>query len=78
MTEGGDSFARLLLLKGHAHVIQAHVARHSLLEDFFQSRRRLVRAVARGGAAIDLRRRVFVVVHDEFGARTWLEFGQVR
>ena len=76
MTEAETPLPCLLLLIGHAHVVKAHFARHGLLEDFFQCRRRLVRAVAGRGAAVDLRRPVLVVAHGELGAGTRLELRQ--
>ena len=47
-----------------------------MLEGLSQSHCRLVCAVSRRGAAIDLRRPILVVSHGEFGARTRLELRQ--
>ena len=78
MTEERESFPRLLLLIGHAHVVKAHFARHGLLEDLFQGRRRLIRTIAGRGAADDLCGPVLVVAHGELGTGTRLELCQRR
>ena len=67
--EDGDArhaFGRLLFLEGHAEIIETHSRWHRFGEHILQRLGRLVRAVAGGRAAVDLRAAVFVVVHDEF------------
>ena len=64
---------RLLLLIRHAHVVETHLAGHGLFEDLFQGRRCLIRAVAGGRAAVDLRRPVLVIAHRELRAGASLE-----
>ena len=50
----GHSLARFLFQKRDAGVVKSHLSRHGLSENFFKGCGRLVRAVARRRAAIDL------------------------
>src|SRR5262249_29299428 len=73
---GRDSVTRFLFLKGDARLIEAHLPRHGLLEYIFECVGCLVGAVARRGAAVDLRRPVFVESQGDLGTDTRLDSGE--
>src|SRR5258708_29490 len=72
------SLPGLWLLIRHSPIVEAHLMRHGLFEGFFQSGRGLIRAIAGGGAPVDLRRAVFVIAHGEFRAFARCEGRQCR
>src|ERR1019366_3343793 len=60
-----DTLCRLVLLKAHAQVIEAHAGRHGLLEDLLHGFHGLSRAKPGLGRGVDLRGLVQVVAHRE-------------
>ena len=56
----------------------AHSRRHCLRKNLVKRLHRLTVAVAGRGRAVDLRARIFVIVHDEFGAGAVLDLCERR
>ena len=65
--QGRYTFLGLLFLEAHADVIEAHLPRHRLVEDFFEGLHRLGGAEAGLARGVNLGRAVEVVAHREFG-----------
>ena len=65
---GAHALRGLDLLVGHAHVIEAHLRGHGLVERIFESCESLRGAVSGSGGAVDLDALEEVVLHDEFSA----------
>src|ERR1700761_2124057 len=75
---GRDALGGLLLLEGHALVVERHLTGHGLAEHLFEGLRGLGRAVAGRGVRNQLRRLIFVVAHGEFGPGNALHGGESR
>ena len=73
---GGTPCARFLFQIGDARVVESHLSRHGLSENFFKGCGRLIGAVARRCAAVDLRATVLVKAHRKFGAELRLDRGE--
>src|SRR2546425_13310888 len=75
---GRNALLGFLFLKRYPEVIETHLWRHGLSEDFFQRLRRLGGTVAGGGGAIDLCAAIKVVTQREFRAGNGFGRGEGR
>ena len=66
-TEGGTPCEAFCSWYDMPGVIEAHLARHGLREDFFERLHGLPGAIAGRGGGVDLGGVIFVVAHGEFG-----------
>src|SRR5579862_9633557 len=67
-----DALRSLLLLIRHAHVVEAHLVRHRLMEHILQRRHGLSGTIAGCRGSVDLYAVEEVITHDEFGAGSWI------
>src|SRR2546425_4200541 len=75
---GRNALLGFLFLKRYPEVIEAHLRRHGLSEDFLQRLRRLRGTVAGGGGAIDLCAAIKVISHGELRSRNGFGRGEGR